>query len=124
MNENYLRAFVLGSSFPVVFPHLFAVSRLDETKINYTYEQYSFVAPTYYGLMNMISLYIALSFGLSSRQRYLVIGTISPLIVISFSYFVKTYQYKGPEWITYGVGLFLKHFLIWNIVVFLLDKFV
>lgn len=124
MNENYLRAFVIGSSFPVIFPHLFAVSRLDESKINYTYEQYSFVAPVYYGLMNMISLYIALSFHLTNRQRYLFIGTISPLIVISFSYLMKTYKYQGNQWLKYGLGLFVKHFLIWNIVVSLLDFYV
>ena len=121
---EYLRAFVIGSSMPVFFPHFLAVANLDETKINYTYKQYTFVAPLYYGLMNMISLYIAILFHLSRRQRYLLIGTLSPLIVISFSYFLKTYDYKGDEWLKYGVGLFFKHFLIWNIVVFLLDTYV
>lgn len=124
MNKNYLRAFIIGSSFPVIFPHLLAVSQLDESKINYTYEQYSFIAPVYYGIMNVISLFIAITFNLSNRQRYLLIGSISPLIVISFSYVMKTYTYEGNEWLTYGVGLFLKHFLIWNIVVYLLDMFV
>ena len=124
MNKNYLRAFVIGSSFLVIFPHLFAVSRLDESKINYTYKQYSFIAPMYYGLMNALSLYIALTFELTNNLRYILIGSISPLIVIAFSYFNKTYTYEGAEWVTYGIRLFLKHFLIWNIVVFLLDKYV
>ncbi len=121
---EYLRAFVIGSSMLVFLPHFIAVANLDETKINYTYKQYTFVAPFYYGLMNMVSLFIALHFGLSPRQRFLLIGSLSPLIVISFSYFFKTYDYKGGEWVNYGLGLFLKHFLIWNIVVFLLDKYV
>lgn len=124
MNTNYLRAFVIGSSFLVVLPHLFAVSRLDESKLNYTYKQYSFVVPMYYGLMNALSLYIALTFDLTNTIRYLLIGSISPLLVISFSYFMKTYRYEGSEWATYGIGLFLKHFLIWNLVVQFLDKFV
>ena len=121
---KYLRAFVIGSSFLVFLPHFIAVARLNEEKLNYTYKQYTFIAPLYYGLMNMISLFIALQFGLSSRQRYLLIGTVSPLIVVSFSYSFKTYDYEGEEWLNYSVGLFLKHFLIWNIVVFLLDKYV
>jgi hypothetical protein len=121
---EYLRAFVIGSSFLVFLPHFIAVANLDESKINYTYKEYTFVAPLYYGLMNMISLFIALQFGLSNRQRYLLIGTLSPLIVISFSYTLQTYDYRGLEWFKYGIGLFLKHFLIWNIVVFLLDKYV
>lgn len=121
---EYLRAFVIGSSFLVFLPHFLAVAGLDERKLNYTYKQYTFVAPLYYGLMNMLSLFIALQFGLSSRQRYLLIGTLSPLIVISFSYTFQTYDYKGSEWLKYGVGLFMKHFLIWNLVVYFLDKYV
>jgi hypothetical protein len=121
---EYLRAFVIGSSFLVFLPHFIAVAGLNEEKLNYTYKQYTFVAPLYYGLMNMISLFIALQFGLSSRQRFLLIGTLSPLIVVSFSYSFQTYDYEGYEWLTYGTGLFLKHFLIWNIVVFFLDKYI
>lgn len=108
----------------VFLPHFIAVASLDENKINYTYKQYTFIAPLYYGLMNMLSLFVALQFGLTRKQRFLLTGSISPLIVISFSYFFKTYDYKEDEWIQYGVGLFLKHFLIWNIVVYFLDKYV
>ena len=124
MNTNYLRALVIGSSVIVTLPHLLTVANLDEEKINYTYKQYSFIAPIYYGLMNALSLFLAITLNLSSRERYILIGTISPLVVISFSYLNKTYTYEGIEWIQYSVGLFLKHFLIWNIVVFLLDKYV
>jgi len=121
---EYLRAFVLGSSFLVFLPHFIAVAGLDEAKINYTYKQYTFVAPVYYGVMNMISLYLALLFNLSNRKRYLLIGTISPFIVISFSYLFKTYDYQGDEWLQYGIGLFFKHFLIWNIIVYSLNEFI
>lgn len=124
MNTNYLRAFVIGTSALVVFPHFFAVATADTSKLNYTYTQYTFIAPLYYGLMNVLSLYIALSFSLSRRQRYVLIGTLSPLIVISFSYFMNTYTYDTTEWTQYSIGLFVKHFSIWNIVVFFLDKFV
>lgn len=124
MNPSYLRAFVIASGILVVFPHYLAVSTADERKLNYSYKQYSFVSPVYYGLMNMLSLFVALSFGLSRRQRYLLIGTISPLFVASLSYTFKTYTYEGNEWIRYAVGLFIKHFLIWNVVVYLLDKYV
>lgn len=123
-DNNYIRAFIIGSSFLVVLPHLFAVANLDETKINYTYKQYSFVAPTYYGLMNMLSLYIAILFQLSSRMRYVLIGTISPLLVSSISYIYQTYTYTKEEWRRYAVGLFLKHFIIWNVIVYTLDTLV
>jgi hypothetical protein len=121
---KYLRAFVIGSSFPVFLPHFLTVANLDERNLNYTYKQYTFVAPLYYGILNAISLYLALSFKLTDRQRYLLIGTVSPLIVIVFSYLFKTYDYEGDEWITYGVGLFMKHFFIWNIIVYFLNSVV
>jgi hypothetical protein len=121
---EYLRAFVIGSSFLVFFPHFAAVANLDEKKLNYTYKQYTFVAPIYYGLMNIISLFLAILFNLSDRYRYILIGILSPLIVVSFSYFFKTYDYEGNEWAKYGIGLFIKHFLIWNIIVYYLNKFV
>ena len=124
MNPSFLRAFVLGTSALVVFPHYFAVANADVSKLNYTYETYTFIAPLYYGLMNVLSLYLALSFSLSRRQRYLLIGIISPLIVVAFSYVTKTYTYSDMEWVQYATGLILKHFLNWNIVVFSLDKFV
>lgn len=124
MNTNYFRAFVIGTSILVVLPHYFAVATADSSKLNYTYEQYTFIAPLYYGMMNVISLYIALSLSLSRRERYLLIGVLSPLIVILFSHLMQTYSYTETEWFIYAIGLITKHFLIWNIVVFFLDKFV
>jgi hypothetical protein len=121
---EYIRAFVIGSSFPVFLPHFIAVAGLDERNLNYTYKQYTFVAPLYYGLMNALSLYLALWLKLSDRNRYLLIGTLSPLIVILFSYTFQTYDYQGTEWLTYGIGLFVKHFLIWNVIVYFLNRVV
>jgi hypothetical protein len=121
---EYIRAFVIGSSFPVFLPHFITVAGLDERNLNYTYKQYSFVAPLYYGIMNAISLFIALRLKLSDRQRYLLIGTLSPLFVTMISYVFKTYNYQGNEWIQYGAGLFVKHFLIWNIIVYYLNRVV
>jgi hypothetical protein len=121
---EYLRAFVIGSSFPVFLPHFITVANLDERDLNYTYKQYTFVAPLYYGVMNMVSLLLAKQLKLSDRQRYLLIGTLSPLIVLLFSYTFETYDYQGTEWLTYGAGLFVKHFLIWNIIVYFLNRVV
>jgi uncharacterized membrane protein len=121
---NYLRAFVIGSSFPVFLLHFVTVAGLDERRLNYTYKQYSFIAPLYYGVMNVLSLYIAFILKLTDRQRYLLIGVLSPFIVISFSYIFETYDYQGNEWVNYGVGLFIKHFLIWNIIVYFLNRYV
>lgn len=124
MWNEYLRAFVIGSSYLVFFPHFLAVGTADKKQLNYTYRQYTLVAPIYLGIMNMISLFIANTYNLSSRMRYLLIGCISPLIVISFSYLVQTYNYSYMNWIYYAIGLFIKHFLNFNIIIYSLDKYI
>jgi hypothetical protein len=124
MWSDYLRAFVIGSSYLVFFPHFLAVGLADEKQLNYTYKQYTFVAPIYLGLMNMISLLVATTYNLSRRMRYVLIGSISPLIVSSFSYLFQTYNYSNERWIKYVIGLFMKHFLIFNIIIYSLDKYI
>lgn len=124
MWTEYLRAFVIGSSYLVFFPHFLAVGMADEKQLNYTYKEYTFVAPLYLGLMNMISLFFADTYNLSRRMRYVLFGSISPLIVSSFSYLFQTYNYSNERWISYVIGLFIKHFLIFNIIIYSLDKYI
>lgn len=124
MWTEYLRAFVIGSSYLVFFPHFLAVGTANESELNYTYKQYTFVAPIYLGCMNMISLFIANTYHLSNRMRYVIIGSISPLLVSSFSYIFQTYNYSKERWIKYVLGLFMKHFLIFNIIIYSLNKYI
>lgn len=124
MWNDYLRAFVIGSSYLVFVSHFLAVGTADETQLNYTYKQYTFVAPVYLGLMNMISLFVANAYNFSRRTRYVVFGSLSPIIVSSFSYLFQTYTYSTEKWITYVIGLFIKHFIIFNVIIYSLDKYI
>lgn len=124
MWNDYLRSFVIGSSYLVFFPHFLAVGLSDEKLLNYTYKQYTFVAPIYLGVMNMISLFFANQYSLSRRMRYVVFGSISPFVVSSFAYIFKTYNYSMERWLLYSIGLFIKHFLIFNIIIYSLDKYI
>jgi hypothetical protein len=122
--SEYLRAFVIGSSYLVFFPHFLAVGMSDNKQLNYSYKEYTFVAPVYLGLINMISLYFTNIYNLSRRMRYIIFGSISPLLVSSFSLIFQTYNYTNERWIIYVIGLFIKHFLIFNIIIFSLDKYI
>ena len=124
MGNEYLRAFVIGSCYLVFFPYFLAVGTADEKQLNYTYKDYTFVAPVYLGLMNIISLFFSKTYALSRRMRYVLFGSISPLIVISFSYLFQTYNYSNERWISYAIDLFIKHFLMFNIVIYSLDKYI
>lgn len=122
--SSYLRAFVIGSSYLVFFPYFLAVGLSDEKLLNYTYKQYTFIAPIYLGIMNMLSLFFMNMYNLSRRMRYIVFGSISPLIVSSFAYTLNTYNYSNERWLLYSIGLFIKHFLIFNIIIYSLDKYI
>lgn len=123
MNE-YLRAFVIGSSW-LVFIHHFITVYLIRDIINYSYAYYSMIAPVYLGIMNAISIKLQKLFRLSNTQRYGYIFIISSIIVISFSYTFKTYPFtETMEWISYSIKIFIAHFFDYFIVMQFLDNYI
>jgi len=99
MSYEYLRAFVIGSSFFVFFPYLFGVSQFDPKKFNFNYKMYSFIAPIGLGLVNVISLFIANCFKLTREMRYIVISLLAPTFVTTLVYLLKIYNYNLREWL-------------------------
>jgi len=124
MSYEYLRAFVIGSSFFVFFPYLFVVSQFDPKKFNFNYKMYSFIAPIGLGLANVISLFIANSFKLTREMRYLVISLLAPTFVIALVYFLKIYNYTSSEWLYHIFKVYLMYLFMFNCIVYLLDKYV
>jgi len=122
--KHYLRSFVIGSSYLVFFPYFFTVSSIDKSILNYTYEDYTFIAPVYLGLINTFSLFIANQYNLTRRMRYILFGSISPIFVSSISFMLNTYNYSTTEWTHYVISLFFKHFLVFNIIIYSLDKYI
>ena len=125
MKNEYLRAFVIGSSFFVFFPYFFSVSKLKEyKKINYDYVSYSFIAPIALGLMNVVSLYLANEFNFSKINRFLFMSLFAPTIVLIFVSVFGVYNFSSKDWLQYIVGLYVLYFIIWNFVIYSLDKYV
>ena len=124
MSNEYLRAFVIGSSFFVFLPYFFLVSRFNTKDFNFTYVPYTFLAPVALGLMNMLSLFIASRFNLTKKNRYLLISILAPSMVTFTILFFKLYNYPIERWIRHIVKLYLLYFFVWNVVVYNLDKYV
>ena len=120
MNE-YLKSFVIGSSLPVFFLFFLKVASLDNNIKNYSYKTYTFIAPLYFGIMNMISRYLQNKYNLTLRERFLLIGIISPIIVMIFAKLMNSYNITEKEWIRYYIRLFLKHFLTYNLIIYFLE---
>lgn len=118
---EYLRAFVIGSSFYVFFLFFFFVSQFDPKKFHYSYKKYTFLAPVGLGIMNMIALWISRIWNLSHRMKYFVASLLAPACVIAYVYISKTYTYTKKEWIMHIVGIFILYSFVCNIILYELD---
>ena len=119
---KYLKQFVIGSSAIVVFPFYYAVQN-NQPKKTYTYYKYTFLAPIWFGLWNVISLILANYFNLSLRNRFLLVTILSSLSVMAIATHFKSYNFTDTEWLKYYAYIFLKYLIVWNIVIFYLEKY-
>ena len=124
MSNEYLRAFVIGSSCLVFLPYFWCVSRFKKEDFNFSYIPYTFLAPVALGLMNMLSLFLAKQFNLSKKNRFLLISILGPTFIASVIIFLKIYNYTRKEWASHLVSLYVFYFIIWNLIVYNLDKYV
>ena len=118
---KYLKQFVIGSSALVVFPFYYAVQN-NQPKKTYTYYKYTLIAPIWFGLWNIISLILADYLNLSLRMRFFVATILSSLSIMIIATHFKTYNFTDIEWKKYYLHIFLKYMIIWNIVIFYLEK--
>ena len=119
---KYLKQFIIGSSFIVILPFYYAVYNSRKEK-NYTYYNYTLVAPIWLGLWNVISLILARHFKLSMRNRFLLVSFISSVMIMIISTYFKTYDFSKDEWIKYYIEIFIKYLIIWNILVYNVEKY-
>ena len=124
MYKEYLRAFVIGSCFLVFFPFFYAVSHFSHKKSNINYVLYTYYAPLVLGLFNVFSFYISNLYHLVPRERFLFISLFAPTLVLMTVVIFKVYNYTWNDWILHIFKLYLLYFIMFNGVVYLLDKYV
>ena len=120
--DKYLKSFVIGSSYPVFLFPCYNVSKMGSSERNYTYQTYTFIAPLYIGIMNVLSLYLASQLSLSLIQRYYLISIISATIVCLFSTYRKAYNYSQKQWIFYYIRIFALHTFLYTVIIYSIEK--
>ena len=118
---KYLKDFIIGSSILVVLPFYYMVYNYQPKK-TYSYYNYTFIAPLWFGIWNIISLLMAKYFKLSNRLRYFIISIISLLFIFIIARFY--YNKTKEEWKFYYLQQFIKYMIIWNIVIYNLNKYI
>jgi len=126
MTNQYLRAFVIGSSFFVFIPYFLAVKYLSDQKFtNFSYENYTLYAPIALGLYNVFSLYIVNKMKISKKYSLLLISIIAPTVVAIGIYTRKAYNYTTlTQWFNHIWKLYLVYFIVFNFILYYLDKYV
>jgi len=122
--NNYLRAFIIGSSIFVIFPFYYIVSNFNPKKSKIVFHDYIYYAPIFLGFMNMLSLFISEKFNLTRRLSFLIMSLIVPTFITLFVILFKIYKYTLSEWCIHIILLYLIYFIIFNFVIYLLDKYV
>ncbi len=100
-----LKAFVAGSSLPVVILFFIATALNDKKK--FSYEMYSVIAPLFFGLISVLLAYL---FKKPLLKHYLLTGLLTSLFVLVLNYNINTYPFTGwEEWLKYYSRLFPVH---------------
>jgi hypothetical protein len=119
--NDYIRSFIIGTSLITVLPFYYS-TRITTYK-TYKYENYILIAPLWFAIMNVLSLYIGSLFNLSLRNRLLLISIISPIIVITIAKLSNSYTFKDyRQWLYYGLRIILMHFFTYNVTIYLLES--
>lgn len=121
MTVNYLKGFIIGSSFPVFALFLYNVSKMKN--INYSYENYSLLVPLYFGIMTCFILLLRNKTKMSLRLSVFTISILSSLFVSILITIIKAYNFtKISRWIKQYLIITTLHLFTYNIIIFLLLK--
>ena len=118
---KYLREFAIGSSWLVVVQSLYMAAYHRPNK-NWSYEEYSLIAPVWFGLWNVFSLVIAEYFGLTMRMRFFVVSIMSYIAILAIAKGLKKYNFTQKQWNEYYSYMLIKYILTWNIIVYYIEK--
>lgn len=122
MNE-YLRAFIIGSSFPVFALYFIAVSNYDESITNYTYKNYTIIAPLFLGTINMVGLYLSNVYSLTKFQRFILTALLGASIVATTITVLKLYNFESQQrWYKQYFYLFMTYIFVFTIIVKIIDS--
>ena len=122
--DQYIKSFIIGSSLPVFLHFFLKVRTIDDKIKNFSYEDYTIIAPLYLGFMNSLSLYLSKQFEWSLEQRLFYIGVISGIFVCILARSINSYNFTDEEWKMYYLRIITKHILTFSVIIYLLEKIV
>ena len=123
--KEYLLAFVIGSSIFSYVLFVLSLSRLPRDYYNFSGYVYYIIVPIYFGIMNMLSLFVANRFKLSKFHRLILTTLVSSFIVITLVYSLKLYNWKDKnKKYIYPFMNLAGHLSTYFIIIYLLETYI
>lgn len=123
MSGEYIKAFVIGSSWPIFVLYFYAVANYDDIR-NYSFKDYVLIAPLFLGLLNVFGLFLSHKYNLSRNQRFLLTGLIGATCVALFITFTHAYNFETKKrWIEQYISLYILYIFVFVIIVNNIDYY-
>ena len=119
---KYLKQFLAGSSSIVVIPFYYGFNKLKRKE--YSFFNYSIIAPLWFGIWNVLSFILAEQLKLSIKQRFLFISLISCLSIVIFNKYNNTYDFTNKQWQKYYSMMIFAYLFTWNIVIYNIENLI
>ena len=121
--KEHVLSFVIGSCILVYMMWVISLRRIDMNYYNFSGYNYFILAPLYFGIINVLSFYIAKKTGSSNLTRLLVTSIISSLIVINLVYRYKLYNWKDrKKKYRYPLMSITGHLITYFIIIYILER--
>ena len=119
---KYLKQFIAGSSFIVLAPFYYGFNKIK--KEDYSYFNYTFLCPLYFGFWNIISFIVANKFKITMQKRFFLTSIITYVFTTSFVTYNDVYDFTKQEWFIYYFTLLLLYLFTWNFVIYQIEKLI
>lgn len=113
---DYLLSFLIGSSILNSAHFLVTVSKMAKNERHFQYKYYSVTTPIYFGLLNMLIVFLHKKYKISFTKLYLLFGFLSPLFILFLVEYNQAYDWNKRDFGAYVPRLFMAHFLTFNLL--------
>ena len=125
---KYLKEFVIGSCAFISLPNFYSVynnrATFHHDNREYLYYKFTIESPIRFGLWNVGSLIVSEIFGLSPFVRFFTTAIIHWISTIIYVKYNNLYSYSKKGWYGYYFKLLIFYIIIWNIVIYNLNKYI
>ena len=125
---KYLKAFVIGSCAFISLPNYYTIynnpATFHHNDRELKYYNMTIETPIRIGLWNVVSLFISEIFGLSSLVRFTGIAILHWILTIIYVKYYNLYSYSKQGWYGYYCRLLLYYIIMWNIIIYNLERLI